>query len=120
MNYEQMSDFEINKLVAEALPFTQVVGTGEYPSVSESAVHVERKKFKYGNVEECGVDYCNNPSAAWPIILENKIDIFFEDSSCIAAKLYLSLKEDICVENRNPLRSAMIVYLMMQEQECNT
>ena len=105
MDYESMSDFEINKAVAELQPFTNVVGDGAYPSISESAVHVEQRTFKYGNINELGVDYCNNPSDAWPIIVENRIVV---DPSGHAWSSEFSICSD-----KNPLRAACIVYLIL-------
>jgi len=70
-----MSDFEINKVLASLQPYTNIIGTGEYPSQSESAVHVEQRKFKYGNIEEFGIDYCNNCSDIMPLAFEHGISI---------------------------------------------
>ena len=63
-------------------------------------------------------NYCNNPADAWPIIVENKISIY-------AAVLGDSRGEwgaessftDYYHFHNNPLRSAMIVFLMMKEGE---
>lgn len=124
MNYENMSDFEINKAVAELQPYTMVIGEGKYPSISEDAVYVEKKAFKYDNVTELGADYCNNPADAWPIIVENKIDIRYEgafrhDWEVMHCKHLDEYDVDIVgpVNHKNPLRAAMIVYLMMQEDK---
>ena len=48
-------------------------------------------------------DYCSNPSDAWPIILE--------------IKRQLANQKYIWYMRRNPLREAMIVYLMMKDAE---
>jgi hypothetical protein len=45
-------------------------------------------------------DFCNNPSDAWPILKEYCIDINWDGDS-----------------DSEPLRDAMIVYLMMKESE---
>ncbi len=82
--YAEMSEPEINKLVGEK----------RYP--------MARKTW----------DFCNNPSDAWPIILENKINIAFaasSDESQANAGYY-------CCIDKNPLRAAMIVYLMLEEE----
>lgn len=67
---QAMSDFEVNKALAKILPYTQVIGNGKYPSQSDDAVHVERRKTKYGNIDETGVDYCNNPNDIMPLAFE--------------------------------------------------
>ncbi len=85
--YEEMSDTDINKLVAEKL-----------------GLYVADNIFM--------ADYCNNPLGAWPIILENKINIAFaasSDESQASAGFY-------CCMDKNPLRAAMIVYLMMEDE----
>ncbi len=97
MNYKEMTDQEINKLVAERHGYTY-------------------KQFKIFRP-----DYCNNPSHAWPIILENKISIqhnvlnrgddWFAGVYCFG---------DVPIETdymENPLRAAMIVYLMMGDDD---
>ena len=66
-------------------------------------------------------DYCNNPSNAWPIILENRIRLSPNPTS----ELWTAENDIILypfenggmnfVEHKNPLRAAMIVFLMMGE-----
>jgi len=57
MNYDEMSDAEINTAIKAELGLIQ-------PSLSVSP----ELNIKWDNL-----DYCNNPSDAWPIIVENKI-----------------------------------------------
>ncbi|WP_024555184.1 phage protein NinX family protein, partial [Franconibacter helveticus] len=65
-------------------------------------------------------DYCNNPADAWAIIVENKISIMIDDT---CTEWSTALVQDYCDHSAfshstlhaNPLRSAMITYLMMQE-----
>lgn len=116
MNYENMSDFEINKAVAELQPYTMVIGEGKYPSISEDAVYVEKKAFKYDNVTELGVDYCSNPADAWPIIFDN--NLWFQPDMVDDGFWHVCDDEqDFHARHSNPLRAAMIVYLMMQEDK---
>ena len=105
MKYEEMSDLQINLLVANAIG----VDTAENSGVVYSAV-------KHGGdnvVSVIGVvDYCNNPSDAWPIIMGSNIDIQHRDGFNIpCAKHCEHMHAD-----KNPLRAAMVVFLMMQEQ----
>ncbi|HED1534297.1 phage protein NinX family protein [Klebsiella oxytoca] len=120
MDYSKLSDFEINKLVAIATGHKQFSSLG-WQGLQEgdfSAVIV-RGPRKIG-----GFDPCNDPADAWPIISENRISIFFDEtdpeyegepyqwcsatSTCQTHQVqYLS----------NPLRAAMIVFLMMQESK---
>lgn len=111
MNYEEMSDLQINLLVANAIG----VDAAENSWVVFGAVRNEG-----GNVVSVigVVDYCNNPSDAWPIIFENKIAI----KPCATKRSsnkewYATNLEKITSSSQeNPLRAAMIVFLMMQEQ----
>lgn len=106
MNYEEMSDFELNQAV-----------TCELFDCHEWSVNKE------GTFYHCGfdgsgyfiqtvADYCNNPSDAWPIIMGSKIDIQHRNGFNIpCAKNCEHMHAD-----KNPLRAAMIVFLMMQER----
>ena len=65
---------------------------------------------------------CTNPNDAWPIILENKIDIYFNSANTISgiydgAYKHIDNKTGIPCENKNPLRAAMEVYLLMSNEK---
>jgi hypothetical protein len=102
MDYENMSDFEINKLVAEAIGCT-IHGKRQGNPIIDSFTG---RAF----------DPCNNVNDAWPIITENKIGGHWGKAS---PGVYFAVSglEEFVVMDKNPLRAAMIVYLMMQEQE---
>ena len=65
-------------------------------------------------------DPCNNPSDAWPIIVDNGISL-----ECIVVnrheKTWRAQFKPAYVKHhandKNPLRAAMIVFLMMQEKK---
>ena len=106
MNYEQMSDFDINRLVA--------INRGGYQG------HVAHMQYgvKESDKDSCGMfhferDYCNNPSDAMPILIEMKIGFKWVNGSCTASSVLRGYHEST---SDNPLRAAMIVFLMMQEQ----
>ena len=126
MNYEQMNDFDINRLVA--------INRGGYQG---SVAHMQHG-VKESDKDSCGMfhverDYCNNPSDAWPIIIENKIRIspimlMSDDNGeymCTGeweagtlwdgCGAFYNSKYHEC-KGENPLRAAMIVFLMMNEQ----
>ena len=110
MNYNELTDFEINKLVAEKRGLNLTEGQHYAPTVG----YLEKGKgFKR-------VDYCNNPSDAWPIILENKISMQHNVLTRGAdwfAGVYCFDGEPIETDYMdNPLRAAMIVYLMMGDE----
>lgn len=99
-DYSQLSDFEINKRVFNIL----------------------MKGRSWDRQGNGSFNYCNNPTDAWPIIVENKIML---SPRCAddewKAQIYLG-REDIfdnyaSAWHKNPLRAAMIVFLMMQENK---
>lgn len=93
MNYEKMSDFEINKLVERSKGFYTEDITGKYMPT---------------------FDYCNNPSDAWAIIVDNEIVVHPDKHTTSLAEVE-TLTHYISYEDKNPLRAAMIVFLMMNE-----
>ncbi len=104
MKYNDLTDYEINKLVTMKLfGFIE----SEYSEVSGNfhKGDPKNKNYKVGVIH----DYCNNPSDAWPIILDNMIDISFLKCEQNTA---LSSNGDDYVRDKNPLRAAMIIYLM--------
>lgn len=121
-DYSAMSDFEINKQVAESLGNRHVTLPGEYISGSVVSYMVERSSNlnREGQIEiksyEVRKDFCNNPADAWPIITANNIGLIpYKHNPCA----FDSRKGLIhgCVNHENILRAAMIVYLQMMEQK---
>lgn len=116
MDYSKLSDQEINKLVAFALGCKEVV-----PDIFMDEVRryeFDKPKNKSGN--KFYFAPCNEVADAWPIIVDKKIclafDVFAEPHDggvWIAAPAYGWEKER--VRHDNPLRAAMIVFLMMQD-----
>ncbi|MCK6743754.1 DUF2591 domain-containing protein [Enterobacter cloacae] len=117
MDYSKLSDFEINRAVAIAIGFhpdeCDIVKRGS-PSVG-----VEWN-------EDTGYpirvfDYCNNPTDAWPIIVDNRITMMIDDTTTDWSS---ALVQDFCDTSafkysncsKNPLRAAMITFLMMQDK----
>lgn len=100
-DYDSLSDYEVNKRIAE--------------------IRSEKKIGYFDDGNWCkDPDYCDDPKYAWPIILENRIDLEWNPDDCCAAKYYgerTPMKEDIHYHNENPLRAAMIVYLKMKDTE---
>lgn len=109
MNYENLTDIEINARVSRAL----------YGDVSRG----HQMELASG-----AVDYCNRIEDAWPVITGNNISIVATDSEWIAlpdnavidgitgdatSMIYVG---DECIISKNPLRAAMIVFLKMQEK----
>lgn len=118
MDYSKLSDFEINAAVEcerdESYRFMEFdEEKDEFIYCDPTGENCQRIKPR---------DYCNNPSDAWPIILDSKIDIRFEGGfmnkwEAQHVKHLDDYDVDIIGNNydKNPLRAAMIVYLMMRE-----
>ncbi|WP_423957914.1 phage protein NinX family protein [Citrobacter freundii] len=119
MDYSKQSDFGINNLVAIALgaKVTESYEVGD----SRAAVYYELDEEEfcvrrgYGDIN-CQFDPCNNPADAWPIIVERKINIEWHEWKNSEWKPYAlnNASTKSCYDN-NPLRAAMVVFLMMQE-----
>ena len=109
MNYEEMSDFEVNSYVS-----MYIHGFSWIEFDDELHCHV-----KCGNERSPGFamvevsDYCNNPSDSMQILIENKIGFKWVNGSCTASSVKCGYHEST---SDNPLRAAMIVFLMMSEQ----
>lgn len=122
MDYSQLSDFEINVAVFEAIHNgspdykegengAMVFISFEGDIVNGDAVEVE--------VERGSFNPCANPADAWPIITENKISIILDNPSMPCATdnardLFDDAGPNVGVAYDNPLRAAMIVFLMMR------
>lgn len=103
MDYSKLSDFEINCEVSKL--------TRDNANNPDSGYLVIN-------------DYCNNPADAWPIISENRITIEYDaEHQCdvpvewVTAYGIDGLKVHLVAHQPcdKALRSAMIVFLMMQE-----
>jgi len=124
MDYDNASDFEVNKAVAKALGFD-----------------VDSRYFQEGfdkkgtclilNESSVGreLNYCNDPSDAWPIIVENNISlshniIMWSASSLVYGdfgdsgfNIFRSDSKASDVSSSAALRAAMIVFLKMEESK---
>ncbi|MCK6946295.1 DUF2591 domain-containing protein [Enterobacter bugandensis] len=115
MDYSQLSDFEINKRVGIALgkeimpDDCQDFGLSGFPEVM----------LRNGDIK----DYCNDPADAWPIIVDNEISLNSYSGTWEASYEYdapigaFGTDELVtkAVEGKNPLRTAMIAFLMKRE-----
>ena len=119
-DYSKMSDFEINSAVHNALmqePYKiEFLGNDRIRWVRGSN-EVTTGKVAYS--KNSLKDYCNSPADAWPIITENKISIYAMSESdgrgrWGAEAFYPNESYHF---NDNPLRAAMIVFVMMQDEK---
>ncbi|MEG2554379.1 MAG: phage protein NinX family protein [Hafnia sp.] len=96
-DYSKMSDDEINVKVGECIGFAAKL----------MAVNKD-------------TDYCNNPSDAWPVIIKNRISMVWDCAEDASSEWWNAVDQydDFRIQYQsNPLRAAMIVYLMMKESE---
>ena len=117
-NYKEMSDFEINKAVF----FLSGI---DYEDVIVSPQKVTGSSIQYGDgANWYEFDPCNNPSDAWPIIVKNNIAIEPEATAFIDKPTGNWIATDFNIhfqhKDKNPLRSVMVVFLMMKEKEQET
>lgn len=106
MNYEEMNNHQINKRVARALGV-------EWIAVAQDGLIIDG--------QSASVDYCSNPSDAWPIITEHGISLVWMDAKVRYYEAH-GINEDRADEDwhsqhPNALRAAMICFLKMKESE---
>lgn len=124
-DYAAMSDFEINKRVAD------IAMNGTW-HVKPSHPDNDTGGWLYGSngIQTYELpDYCNNPADAWPIITATGISLIkcTVDSVCWSAEIITDIDDvtdnlfqcqsSFDYQDTNPLRCAMIVFLMMKESE---
>ena len=103
MNYSELTDFELSHAVAKKwLPKKQHKFL-YFRTCRHEGDYVEYLCSKY--------DPINNPSDAWPIILENEISL-----TCSICGSFWEAERHFIYKDKNPLRAAMIVYLMMGDE----
>lgn len=116
MDYSQLSDFEINKRVAISVGFPCYYGDGSYTNNLGLRGAIVKGENDSGLFMVGEFNPCNNPADAWPIIVGRKINIRFgaEGMACEAQFMQYGHESVECY-HANPLRAAMIVFLMMQD-----
>ncbi|EEQ3040097.1 DUF2591 domain-containing protein [Escherichia coli] len=114
MDYSQLSDFEINKAVAISVGFQCYYGDGSYTNNLGLRGAIVKGENDSGLFMVGEFNPCNNPADAWPIIKENMISIINLDEDEWGARGMAYCKSKRAI-HENPLRAAMIVFLMMQD-----
>lgn len=127
MDYSALSDFEINSAVHNALmkePYKLEFLGGDRIRWTKKASDVVTNKTEYS--KKTLSDYCNSPAGAWSIIADSKISLLWVEETSMwcasaggnAESEYWGWDEcpDHHYEHPNPLRAAMVVFLMMQDK----
>ena len=91
----EMSDFEINKTVAD------VAGI-EFRTSGRHVIPADQIRCDT-------LDYCNNPNDIMPIAFENKIALF------PLGKTWKARKQDVMSRTMNPLRAICEAYILMNQ-----
>ena len=109
-DYRKMSDAEINQLIT-CFQFD----CHDWPqNINGDFYHCGFDGDSYFVIAV--KDYCNNPSDSWPIIIENSIT-FNYDTAQVHVGSYFSDTAKLSENRSKALRAAMIVYLMMKDEE---
>ncbi len=105
--YRDKSDFEINKAVAISL--------GAYEVATDIFIDKNRRYEFDKPKSSFFFDPCNNPADAMPIVIENGISLISDWNEIgVWGATYQPWWTS---ENKNPLRAAMEVFLMMKDAE---
>ncbi|PQY49560.1 phage protein NinX family protein [Cronobacter sakazakii] len=117
MDYSQLEDTEITIRVGETF------GWNPYFINEDGSVTFRDDRGRLKGRK----NYCNNPADAWPIILEHGISVAFDknedewvawgDFAFDLAGWDMKEQPAEYEHHVNPLRAAMIVFLMMQESQ---
>lgn len=115
--YRDKSDFEINY---------QVLAIFE-PDIEHMCLSNDEKSFYHcgfdgnGFYETTIPDYCNNPADAMPIVIENKISLrapsITDRWKAEFVDEYGNYVGYLRALNKNPLRAAMELFLLMKDAE---
>ena len=114
-DYSKMSDFELNSAVAQL---------SLWKKKDCEEIHGDEKRGVVSWADGANwhvFDPCNNPSDAWPIMKESLIGVT-PDEDGVTMHFYgdwtaMAHCKNLQFTDKNPLRAAMIVYLMMKDEE---
>ena len=107
MDYSQLSDFEINKLVAVNLNLTLMAED----DTAIPSVRVDDRKGR----KSFYADYCNNPSDIMPLMIEHKISLSWTGSYWQALPPLSNHTGGVRGGKDDPLRTGAICFLRMME-----
>jgi hypothetical protein len=104
-DYSDLTDYKVNVLVAEKL--------GYKTETHEKSVFVSARHTGDNVQNVVGIyDPCNNPGDAWPVIFDNLIGL----TPSLSGDIWEADKH-YSYRDKNPLRAAMIVFLMIKDEE---
>ena len=103
--YTELSDFEINKKVAENLKLN-------------TTAYERTEIVLFDDMDATPFDPCSNPTDAMPIIIENKIGMNFYNNE-LGWGAYHRCEEfgELEIHDKSYYRAAMICFLIMKDAE---
>tara|TARA_Y100000588_G_scaffold31471_1_gene30780 strand:- start:8486 stop:8911 length:426 start_codon:yes stop_codon:yes gene_type:complete len=116
-NYEEMSDFDLEVMVAD------YNGIKWHSPPKNSPNGHWLYTDKYSELEGDSVEkpkYCSSPNDAWPIIVENGISLRNlpkGGNKYALEELWVAGRFQFKTIDKNPLRAAMICFLKMKDAE---
>lgn len=120
--YKLLNDFEINIAVANLLEIEVSFDEFVFGNEEKEVVYLCKKSSVNSKITIGEFNPCKNPADAWPIIIENGICIADPESCGVEGSWYAGkfnskkIYETKSFYDKNPLRAAMIVFLMMNEK----
>ena len=117
-DYSKMSDAEIAMRVACSIDSVDVDDNGIPKYAVDCYLYSSANSIKWLRVGDDEFEFfnpCNNPSDAWPIINIERIGVYPSEGPDFMP--WIAAKNAFSVTDKNPLRAAMIVYLMMKDGE---
>jgi len=114
MNYENMSDLEIDFLVSAEKWKERCLSLNTWNDSAKETY----KDIQSGTCVYADARYCNNPTDAFPIIVENNITIELSHDCTFEAYTTFNGKRCSAIfsEKRDALRAAMICFLKMKSE----
>lgn len=120
VEYGTLTDFQINLLIAEHV-YNRKVEPEDFDAPDVPYLyHRDERVYVFIDEPESGswrqYDPCNNPVDAWPLILKEGISLL--SVVTLAGHRSWLAKTGRCPSrgDKNPLRAAMIVFLMLKEE----
>lgn len=112
MDYSKLSDLDIAILVGKHFP-EDVIVSEDY---AYRLIPCAASAYTGIDYEEVDFDPCNNVYDAWKIIVESNIALCpYRYTLPTAWPTSFGMNSRFTVENKNILRAAMIVFLMLKE-----
>ncbi len=115
IDYDAMSDFEINKLTSKHVDFGDLIVT---INDNEEAVYLCEKDGIFSIVPIGNFNPCNSPSDIMPIVLENEISIEFITGGYVDVKIdeeFGTFPLDDLYPKEKLYRACAICFLKMME-----